>query len=476
MNTTSFFRNNYTVPVMAMVLLCCATAANAMTAPDTSADIKQLIFKLKPEGLEQLPKLEGSLGMKIKPVFAHTTSSSVLNLWFVARMAGPVGQAIKHLQDHPAIAIVGFNQALQPTAVLPDDPMLNKQWADINPDNLWQQTHPAVSAAEAWEIETGTEDVIIAVLDTGVDYTHEDLRDNMWVNEVEANGLDNVDDDANGCVDDVYGCDFRSNVREKLGYYPGLGGAYYKKEKYMRPDGMGHGTMVAGVLGAVGNNGVGIAGVNWKTRIMAVKFINQNNAANMLDAALSIQYAVDNGAKIINNSYGRQTIEGETAQIIEDAIQYANDNGVLMIASAGNSGVDIDNSNHFFPADSTAANLITVTALNPDDTLWDHANYGVYSVDIAAPGASVLTTVPAGHTSLFRKYYDPSGYMKTEGTSIATPYVSGVAALLFSRYPGISHHEVKRIILDSASKLPALAGKTVTGGRVNAYNALTGTF
>ena len=308
--------------------------------------------------------------------------------------------------------------------------------------------------------------VTVAIIDSGVDYTHEDLRGKMWVNEAELNGLDNVDDDNNGCVDDIYGCDFRSQVYEAFGYHPGLGGTTYQSDPYLRPDGIGHGTHVAGVIAARRNNGTGINGVSVDARIMAVNFILPSNSAQMGDAALAIHYAVDNGAQIINASFGRHRISGEDLAKLEAALDYAADHGVLVVASAGNQGRDIDGEYHFYPAGFEHDNLLTVAAVNPAGELWESSNYGVHSVDVAAPGVGIRSTVPVGPTSMFRKLYDPSGYKVTEGTSVAAPYVTGLAAQLLAHNPGLSPAELRGAVMDLAETRASLLGKTVRGGEI----------
>ena len=308
--------------------------------------------------------------------------------------------------------------------------------------------------------------VIVAIIDSGVDYTHEDLRGKMWVNEAELNGLDNVDDDGNGCVDDIYGCDLRSQVFAALGYHPGLGGATYQADPYLHPDGIGHGTHVAGVIAARRDNGTGINGVSVDARIMAVNFILPSNNAQMADAALAIHYAVDNGAQIINASFGRHRISGEDLAKLEAALDYADDHGVLIVASAGNQGRDIDGEYHFYPAGFEHDNLLTVAAVNAEGELWAFSNYGVHSVDVAAPGIGIRSTVPVGPTSLFRKLYDPSGYKIAEGTSVATPYVTGLAAQLLAHNPGLSPAELRGAVMDLAETRPSLLGKTVRGGEI----------
>lgn len=314
--------------------------------------------------------------------------------------------------------------------------------------------------------ETAGASIIVAVIDSGVDYTHEDLRGKLWVNEAELNGQDNVDDDGNGCVDDIYGCDLRSQVHEHLGYHPGLGGATYQSDPQLRPDGIGHGTHVAGVIAARRDNGTGINGVSVDARIMAVSFILPSNNADMADAALAIRYAVDNGAQIINASFGRLRVSGEDLDKLAEALDHAADHGVLVVASAGNHGYDIDGENHFYPAGFEHDNLLTVAAVTAEGELWEASNYGALSVDVAAPGVGVLSTVPVGTTSMFRKLYDPSGYKLTEGTSVATPYVTGLAAQLLAHNPGLNPVELRGAVMDLAETRASLFGKTVRGGEI----------
>jgi subtilisin family serine protease len=312
--------------------------------------------------------------------------------------------------------------------------------------------------------------VVVAVIDSGVDYTHEDLRGKLWVNEAEQNGLPNVDDDHNGCVDDIYGCDLRSQVQQKLGFHPGLGGAAYQADPYLRPDGIGHGTHVAGVIAARRGNGTGIDGVSSDARIMAVNFILPSNNAQMADAARAIRYAVDNGAQLINASFGRQRVSAEDLEKLDAALSYAADHNVLVVASAGNQGRDIDADSPFYPATFTHANLLTVAAVTAEGALWEASNFGSASVDVAAPGVGIRSTVPVGPTSMFRKLYDPSGYKISEGTSVATPYVTGLAAQLLAHNPGMSAAELRGAVLDLAETRPSLWGKTVRGGEIPALH------
>jgi len=357
-------------------------------------------------------------------------------------------------------------------ASLPNDPDFLKQWAlnfeqDFSLGNNWD-----LGDANNDSPQFGNTPVIVAILDSGVDFTHEDLKSAMWINQAELNGQDNVDDDHNGCVDDIYGCDLRAGVKEKIGFYPGLGGAYYRGQKYMYADGIGHGSMVAGIIGASANNGVGIAGISWNVKLMPVKVIYPYNVAEMSDVARGIHYAVDNGAKIINISFGRNRVDANELSALEEAIDYAQNANVLIVAAAGNNGMLLDESHNFYPAGIARDNIISVTAIDQSNQLWSSANRGASVIDVAAPGVAIYTTVPVGPTSLFRKYYDASGYQMCEGTSVATPFVTGVAALIYSHYPDIEYHKVKRIILDSVDKIPALSDDIRSSGKVNIYKAL----
>ncbi len=321
-------------------------------------------------------------------------------------------------------------------------------------------------------IAPANQPVIVAVIDSGVDYSHEDLRGKLWINEAELNGQDNVDDDANGCVDDIYGCDLRSQVYEHLGYHPGLGGTKYQSDPYLRPDGIGHGTHVAGIIAARRGNGTGIDGVSADARIMAVNFILPSNSAKMSDAALAIRYAVDNGAQLINASFGRKRVSPEDLNKLSMALDYAADHNVLVVASAGNHGRDIDAGSPFYPAGFEHHNLLTVAAVTATGEIWEASNYGAVSVDVAAPGVGIRSTVPVGTTSMFRKLYDPSGYKISEGTSVATPFVTGLAAQILAHNPGMNPTELRGALLDLAETRPSLQGKTVRGGEIPDINSL----
>jgi subtilisin family serine protease len=332
--------------------------------------------------------------------------------------------------------------------LIPNDPRFDDQWALHNTGQTGGTGDADIDAPEAWDIEQGDPAVIVAITDTGVDYNHEDLRDNMWTNPGETPG-DGVDNDGNGYVDDIHGYDFGNDDGDPM-------------------DDHNHGTHVAGTIGAVGNNNRGITGVNLQTQLMALKFIKPIKCGNFTigtggsnaDAAEAIIYATDNNAKIINASWGG-TSESAT---LKDAITFADSGGVLFVAAAGNDGTDNDTEPHY-PSNYGAPphnlpNVIAVAATDHNDDLADFSNFGDVSVHLGAPGEDVLSTIR------------DNDYDEFSGTSMAAPHVAGVAALVWAHHPSFTHHQVKQCILGHVDVLPSLTGKVVTNGRLNANSAV----
>ena len=316
----------------------------------------------------------------------------------------------------------------------PDDPRFS---------DLWNLT--IISAPEAWDLQTGDRTNIVGVIDTGVDLDHEDLEANIWINPGESGDgkeSNGIDDDGNGFIDDYRGWDFINDDNNPN-------------------DDNDHGTHVSGTLGAVGDNGIGIVGVNWEVSIMALKFLGADGSGSLDDAIGAILYATNNGAKVLSNSWGSE----ERSQALEDAIQFANDNGVLFVAAAGNGGADGvgDNNDSFpsYPANYEVPNVISVAASTSSDDLPRFSNFGKNSVDLAAPGADILSTVRNNR------------YERFSGTSMATPHVSGAAALIWAQYPGINSNQVKIRLLGSVDRKPAYTGEVATGGRLNVHKALS---
>lgn len=304
-----------------------------------------------------------------------------------------------------------------------------------------------IDVLEAWNRQTGGPGVIVADIDTGVDYNHEDLAANIWTNpgEIAGNG---IDDDGNGYIDDVRGWDFANNDNDPM------------------DDNM-HGTHTSGTIAAVGNNGIGVVGVAWQAKVMAVKFIDANGGGTWENAAKAILYASQMGAKISNNSWGctgdRRTCYSRT---VEDAIKAANQRGMLFVVSAGNSNNDNDSATISYPCNSSSPNILCVAATDYNDQKAYFSSYGKYTVDLGAPGLNILSTIP---TSI-----EPwrGGYMFASGTSMASPHVSGAAALALGRFPSLTTAQLKGLLMNSVDKIPAMDGITVTGGRLNVNNVL----
>lgn len=292
-----------------------------------------------------------------------------------------------------------------------------------------------INAENAWDLTTGSPSVTVAVIDTGIDYTHPDLSDNIATNagEIPNNG---IDDDGNGFADDYYGYDFVSYDSDPR-------------------DDHFHGTHCAGTIGAKGDNGQGVAGVAWNIKIMPVKVLDSYGSGSISSVAAGMNYAVNQGVKILSMSLGTSAY----SQTLENAIIYAKNNGALVVAAAGNSAADADLS-PLYPAASTQDNVISVAASNSGDGLAYFSNYGVTSVDLAAPGESILSTYLNGQ------------YAYASGTSMATPHVAGMAAMLKSINSTLTYSQIKSILITSVDKLPAFTGRTVSGGRANLYAAL----
>ncbi len=301
---------------------------------------------------------------------------------------------------------------------VPNDPELIRQWGLIaNP----QARSPSIDigAEQAWKVCTGSHDVIVGVVDTGIDYRHRDLEANIWHG-------------SNGEV----GYDFACNDSNP-------------------DDEAGHGTHCAGTIGAVTNNGEGVAGVAWDVQLMALKFLGQWGGS-CSDAIRAIDWGVDHGAHILSNSWGG----GPYSWFLERAIKRARDKGVLFVAAAGNDGKDNDK-RATYPAGYNVDNVVSVAALASTGDLAWFSNYGKETVDIAAPGVGIHSTYPGNR------------YMGMSGTSMACPHVAGVAALIKAKHPEWGYREIKDKLLKSATKLPRLEGKVAEGRYLNAAAAVS---
>lgn len=327
--------------------------------------------------------------------------------------------------------VTGFEQdALREVQAVSNDPLSNR---------LWGMTK--INAQAAWQLSTGSPSVVVAVIDTGVDYTHSDLAANIWTNSAEIAG-NGRDDDGDGFIDDVYGYDFANNDGDPM-------------------DDNSHGTHVAGTIAAVGNNNLGVVGVNWSVSVMPVKFLDSQGAGYVSDAIRAINYVTmqrvsgDVNVRVINASWGGSGF----SSAMQSAIQATSDAGILFVAAAGNSGTNNDASPQY-PANYAPSNVISVAASDQNDRLASFSCYGATTVDVAAPGVSIYSTVPNNR------------YATYSGTSMATPMVSGVAALAWAVNPNATVAQVRDAILCGADSVSALNGKVATGGRLDAYDTL----
>ncbi|HZB35872.1 MAG TPA: S8 family peptidase [Gaiellaceae bacterium] len=315
--------------------------------------------------------------------------------------------------------------------------VLRASTSDPHFDQLWGLGK--IDAPEAWGVTTGSPGVVVAVIDSGVDFNHPDLAGARWVNPAEscdACRSNGVDDDGNGYVDDWRGWDFANNDNDPS-------------------DDNGHGTHVAGTIGAVGDNAVGITGVSQQVRLMGLKFIGADGSGTAADAVSAILYAAANGADVTNNSYGGDGF----SQAMLDAIQTADSRDSLFVAAAGNDFSDND-AEPVYPAGYDVPNVVSVAASDADDDLAWFSNYGRAAVDLAAPGMNVFSTSPGG------------GYRFDSGTSMAAPHVAGAAALAKAAFPAASDVGLKALLLRSVDPVSWLQDVVRTGGRLNVNSAV----
>jgi subtilisin family serine protease len=362
---------------------------------------------------------------------------------FVASVpAGERAPVITALKRDPRVRYAEPNVTFR-IDVLPNDPSFLQLWGLENGgqsvNGVAGSADADIDAGAAWDVTTGSASVTVGVIDTGVDYLHPDLAANIWINPGEdCPGCrnDGVDNDGNGYVDDWHGWDFKNNDNDPF-------------------DDNGHGTHVAGTIGAIGNNGQGVAGVNWTVKIVPLKFLGADGTGDASDAVEAVLYATSMGVVVTNNSWGGS----EYSQALADAVAIADAGGSLYVAAAGNSFANTDTSPNY-PSGYSAPNIISVAATEQSDARAWFSNYGLRSVDLGAPGTNILSTKPG------------ASYQYLDGTSMATPFVTGAAALAKSAFPSASAAGIKALLLRTVDANTSLAGKTTTGGRLNVGNAL----
>ncbi len=342
----------------------------------------------------------------------------------------------------PHIRSIEVNQIYHLTDIVPNDPGFSKTYGMKNSGQQGGVAGADIGAAEAWMLTTGSRSVRVGIIDSGVDYQHPDLKANIWENPGET-GLDTQgqdkrtngkDDDEDGFVDDWHGWDFFNNDNDPM-------------------DDNSHGTHVAGTIGAVGNNGIGVAGVNWAVSMVPIKIFSGAGETSVDVIVRGIDYANRLGLKVTNNSWGG----GGFSDAIYNSIKKADEKGLLFIAAAGNDGVDID-ATPFYPASYALSNIINVASINRMDKLSSFSNYGAKTVMVAAPGEDIYSTVPG------------NAYGVKSGTSMATPHVTGLVALAMARFPNAAAADLKAKLQFSSIVTDALR-RRISFGRINASSA-----
>ncbi len=358
-----------------------------------------------------------------------------------------IRQALRFYQSQNLVEYAELNYTVSAHKT-PNDPLFGLQWALDNTGQDYPSSHrykepPGtpdvdIDAPEAWDVNTGSSSVIVAILDTGVDYNHRDLHNNIWFNPAELAGNPNVDDDNNGYIDDFFGYNFAYDTNDPL-------------------DDNGHGTHVAGTIAAEGNNALDVAGLSWNANVMALKFLGANGTGFTSNAVRAFYYAVENGADVVSNSWGGAGF----SQALEDAINYAHSQGLIIVASAGND----DSNRPVYPA--FYENVIAVAATDSNDQRARFSNYGDW-VDLAAPGVDILSLRATG-TSRGTIYDQYTTVLS--GTSMSCPHVSGAAAVVLAEMPDLTNNDVGDLLTILTD--PIAAGIVSSNGRLNLFKAMT---
>ena len=344
-------------------------------------------------------------------------------------------QQLAELKGQPEVELIEPDHLIS-VQYTPNDPLLSNLYGLIG--------SKGIQATNAWDTTKGDPDAIVAVIDTGIDYNHPDLVNNIWTNggETPSNG---IDDDGNGYVDDYYGYDFANEDGDPF-------------------DDHGHGTHVSGTVAASGDNAIGVVGVAWHSRVLPIKTIGASGLGAYFDIIQGIDYLIklkQSGVPIVcvNLSLGGLEFSGA----LQKAFQKADENDILVVAAAGNSTENADKEPQY-PAAFNFSNIISVAATGSEGTLAPFSNFGRKSVDVAAPGVDILST------NLLASINAP--YIERSGTSMASPHVAGIAALIAAINPELTARQIRTSILTTVTAAATLAGITATGGIVNAEAAL----
>ena len=435
--------------IITLALLPCLAAAKLpdvnSTTQKVTASSDSIIVKYKKNASPEMRKQARSLvKAKISDLNNDEIDDNFTSL-FSGRLAKfkisgmSAKEAIERLKSHQAIEYVEPDYRVS-IASIPNDPRFEDLWGLNNEGQTGGTVDADIDAPEAWSISTGSRDIVVGVIDTGVDYSHPDLAANAWVNSGEIAG-DGIDNDGNGYIDDVHGINAITDAGDPM-------------------DDEGHGTHVSGTIGASGNNGVGIVGVNHDVSIAGCKFLAADGTGSTSGAIKCIDYMVglkNSGVnlRVLNNSWGG----GGYSQALADAITASEQADILFVAAAGNDAVDNDVNPHY-PSNYENDNVLSIASTDSRDNMSGFSQWGLTSVDMGAPGSAILSTIPGG------------GYASYSGTSMATPHVAGAAALVLSVNPDLTSLELKELLMSSGDANAALNGKTVAGTRLNVNQAV----
>ena len=434
--------------IITLALLPCLAAAklpDVGVKQSVAASSDSIIVKYKSNATKEMRKQARSL-VKAK---ITDLNKDELDDSYTSLLSGRLAKfKVSGMSTKDAIALLKSHQAIEyvepdyqvSIARTPDDPRFDELWGLNNDGQTGGTADADIDAVEAWDISTGSRDVVVGVIDTGIDYSHSDLASNMWVNSSEIPG-DGIDNDGNGFIDDVHGINAITDSGDPM-------------------DDEGHGTHVSGTIGASGGNGIGVVGVNHEVSLVGCKFLDAAGNGSTSDAIKCIDYMVslkNSGVnlRVLNNSWGG----GGYSQALADAIASSEAADLLFVAAAGNDTIDNDVNPHY-PSNYENASVLSVASTDQTDGISWFSHYGLTSVDMGAPGSAILSTTPG------------ESYASYSGTSMATPHVAGAAALVLSINPELSTQELKDLLMNSGDANAALQGVTVAGTRLNVNQAL----
>ncbi len=451
-----------TTLALTVAMACSSWSIASVAAPARTANVLpahvpgEMVVKVREQGLGAkgvssfiTSKLKRALGnVKVLSVQPFQTDSAL----YTVRLAddSQLAMAMQALTEESAVKYAEpnyiYTTQLDPsnlTSNLPNDADFSKLWGIHNTGQADTAGQVGTAGSDidvlpVWNAGvTGSKNILVAVIDTGIDHLHPDLADNVYTNpgEIAGNG---IDDDANGFIDDVHGYNFEARSANAR-------------------DDHNHGSHCAGTIGGVGNNGMGVTGVAWNVTLLPVKFLSATGSGSLQGAIESINYARLMKANIMSNSWGG----GGFSQALKEAIEATREAGIVFVAAAGNDRTNNDAS-PAYPASYDIENIISVAATDNRDNIASFSNYGVTKVHVAAPGVKVFSTTKDG------------GYAAFSGTSMATPHVSGIVALMLSAHPEWDFAEVKARLIQTSDPVRTLRRKVVSKGRVNAYNAMNG--